>query len=92
MHYNANDKNQVVTFEFRVALLARPTVISKSSSQNLSGTVLAAGKLFSAEPTYRWIAPFRSSKRVGTDVIRAERSEQEVAAHQNNVNQRYLLH
>ena len=83
MHYNANDQNQVVTFEFRVALLARPTVINKSSSQNLSGTVLAAGNIFSAEPTYRWIAPFRSKKGC-TDAICAERGEQEVAAHQNN--------
>jgi hypothetical protein len=56
-------------------------VTAKRSHQQLSGKALAAGKIFSAEPTYRWLAPFRSNQRVGADAIRAEHSEQEVAAH-----------
>ena len=57
------------------ASLSPQTGFENRTHQQLSGKALAAGNFFSAEPTYRWIVPFRSKKGGhGCNPCRAQRA------------------
>ena len=57
------------------ASLSPQTGFENRTHQQLSGKALAAGNFFSAEPTYRWIVPFRSIKGGhGCNPCRAQRA------------------